>query len=71
MCLGAPSIPAMPPPPKPPAPPEPVITSKIPTQVEPAKSLRASARQAAQGPSALRIPLSTGGSTQTGLNIGK
>ena len=70
MCLGAPSIPAPKPPPAPPAVPEPVITSRIPTQVTPAKSMRATARQAAQGTSALRIPLSTGGTTQTGLNIG-
>jgi hypothetical protein len=44
--------------------------SKMPTQVSPARSLRAAARQAAQGTSSLTIPLSTGGS-QTGLNIGK
>jgi len=71
MCLGAPSVPAPPPPPTPPRPPEPVIMSKTPTTVSPAKSLRASARQAAQGTSSLLIPLSTGGTSQTGLNIGK
>lgn len=72
MCLGAPSIPApLPPPPPPPRPPEPVITNKTPTTVEPARSRRASIRQAARGPSSLSIPLSTGGTTQTGLNIGK
>lgn len=71
MCLGAPKVPQMPPPPEPPATPEAVNTSKTPTQVSPAKSLRASARQAGMGTSALSIPLSTGGATQTGLNIGK
>lgn len=71
MCLGAPSIPTPAPPPKPPSPPEPVFTNKTPTTVEPARSRRSSMRQAAQGTSALTIPLSTGGATQTGLNIGK
>jgi hypothetical protein len=71
MCLGAPSIPAPPPPPPaPPAPPEPVVSSKMPTQVSPVRSLRTAARQAAQGTSRLTIPLNTGGD-QTGLNIGK
>ena len=73
MCLGAPRIPEpLPPPPPPPTPPEPVMDSiKTPTQVSPARSLRASARQASAGTSRLNIPLNTGGSTQTGLNIGK
>jgi hypothetical protein len=71
MCLGAPSVPTPAPPPTPPTPPEPVITGKMPTQVSPARSLRASSRQAAQGTSRLAIPLSTGGGSQTGLNIGK
>jgi hypothetical protein len=73
MCLGsAPSAPApMPPPPPTPATPEPVFTGKAPTQVSPARSLRVASRQAASGASRLNIPLSTGGTTQTGLNIGK
>lgn len=72
MCLGAPSAPApLPPPPPTPAAPEPVMTSTTPTQVSPMRSLRAASRQAATGTSRLNIPLSTGGTTQTGLNIGK
>ena len=73
MCLGSPaSAPApMAPPPPPPATPEPVFMGKTPTQVSPARSMRASSRQAGRGTSALNIPLSTGGTTQTGLNIGK
>ena len=71
MCLGSPSAPPpMAPPPPTPATPEPVFTGK-PTQVSPARSLRSTARQAATGSSRLNIPLSTGGTTQTGLNIGK
>lgn len=71
MCLGAPSIPSpLPAPPPPPRPPEPVMVNK-PTTVEPARSRRASMRQASQGTSSLTIPISTGGTTQTGLNIGK
>jgi hypothetical protein len=73
MCLGAPSVSAPPPsqPPTPPTPPEPVMTGKTPTKVSPVRSLRAASRQAGQGASRLAIPLSTGGGSQTGLNIGK
>jgi hypothetical protein len=69
MCLA----PKMPAPPEAPAPPPqapiPVTEGTKPATIKQPMSQRASLRQASKGPSALTIPLSTGGMTTSTTNL--